>query len=79
VIPIIPPDKMSHLGVGAILGLSGLWWGLCGLLPVVIFAVGKELWDHAHPPHKAEVWDAIATVAGGLLSVGLILLKAYLR
>lgn len=36
------------------------------LLIVICLAVGKELWDARHPPHRAEVADAMATIAGGL-------------
>ncbi len=71
---MIPPDKFGHFGIGAILGLSALWLGWLGLLPVLAFAAGKEAWDHAHPPHKAEMWDFLATMLGGLLAIGLVIL-----
>ncbi len=70
----IPPDKYGHFGIGAILGLSALWIGWLALLPLLAVAAGKEAWDHAHPPHRAEVVDFLATAGGGLLSIGLIAL-----
>ncbi len=70
----IPPDKFGHFGIGAVLGLSCLWLGWLGVLPVIVLAAGKEAWDHAHPPHKAEFMDFLATMAGGALTFGLIVL-----
>lgn len=69
----VPPDKLGHLWIGTVLGLSGLWLGWLGVLPVICFAAGKEAWDNAHPPHKAELWDFIATVVGGAISILAIL------
>ncbi len=70
----IPPDKFAHLWIGTVLGLSCLWLGWLGVLPVICFAAGKEAWDHAHPPHKAELMDFLATMAGGAVAMSAILL-----
>lgn len=69
---MIPADKYGHAGVGAILGLSTLWLGWFGVLPVILFAACKEAWDHSHPPAHAEMADFVATLIGGILSIGLI-------
>ena len=41
---------------------------------VAVVAVGKEVWDHYHPPHVADGWDIFATALGGfyMLTVKLI-------
>ncbi len=72
----IPADKWAHFGIGAVLGLSSLWIGWLGVLPVISFAAAKEAWDYAHPPNRWDTWDFLATLAGGALSLGLIALHA---
>ncbi len=75
----IPGDKWAHLWIGTVLGLSALWLGwLLAALPVISFAIGKEAWDSLRPGNKADVWDCFATLVGGALSIGLIMLhRAY--
>lgn len=70
---MIAPDKYAHLWIGTVLGLSALWLGWLGALPVISIAAGKEAWDHAHPPHKADKWDFFATVVGGAISIAAIM------
>lgn len=72
----IRPDLYAHLWIGTVLGLSTLWIGWLGVLPVIAYAAGKEAWDHAHPPNRADKWDFAATMVGGAISIGLISLHA---
>jgi hypothetical protein len=72
---VIPPDKFGHLWIGTVLGLSALWLGWLGVLPVISYAAGKEAWDHAHPPDKADPWDFLATMAGG--AIGILAIMAH--
>ncbi|MGE4335233.1 MAG: hypothetical protein AB7E55_04560 [Pigmentiphaga sp.] len=67
----MPTDKMAHLvlGVliaGAVMVLPGPLWAFTVLM---LAAAGKELVDlrvHGRP----DVWDAVATIAGGLIVIG---------
>ena len=79
----LPLDKQGHVAAGAIiaccgLGVSGLASYKLGLnvqlgvwlpmVPVLIAAVGKELYDARHrDKHTPDVWDAVATTCGGLV------------
>jgi hypothetical protein len=70
----IPGDKWAHAWIGSTLAMSGLWLGWYGALPVIIYAVCKEVWDSAFPrAHASELWDAVATIAGGAIPLGLIM------
>jgi len=63
---VIPTDKLLHFFGGAVVALlfGGGWPGVAAALVV---GIGKELWDLAHPKtHTADVWDAVATVLGGV-------------
>lgn len=62
-------DKLKHLAVGLAAGavaclIGGLWAAAAAGL---VLGVGKELWDAKHPPHVADVWDAVATLAGAVI------------
>lgn len=65
----VPRDKLMHYAVGTILYCVGylvVWqWAIAG---VIVAAVGKEVYDREHKnKHVADVWDAVATVIGGLI------------
>lgn len=62
-------DKLKHLAVGLAAGavaclIGGPW---AALVAGLVLGVGKELWDAQHPPHVADVWDAVATLAGAVI------------
>ena len=66
----VPLDKQAHFNTGAILALVTYFFiGYWALLLVAIVAGAKEWDDCAHPNHTADVWDWIATVAGALISI----------
>lgn len=63
------PDKLKHLSFGLVAGavaclIGGLW---AAAAVGLVLGVGKELWDAQHPPHVADPWDAVATLAGAVL------------
>lgn len=63
----IPIDKIAHTLAGAAIAAALMPWGVIpALLAVVVAAVGKELWD-AQGHGTPDVYDAMATVIGGVL------------
>ena len=68
----IPTDKVAHFASGVILyaltlHALGPWYAL---LSVAIVAVVKEGYDYANRDiHTPDVWDAVATIAGGGLGL----------
>lgn len=69
----IPSDKIYHCLVGVILFAIGQLIGY-GLLVAVVSAVGKEIYDYCHQDtHTPDLWDAIATMLGGLLGYAIYL------
>ena len=70
----IPADKVAHCLGGVVLFAIGQLFGY-GLALVVIGAVSKEIYDKLHPNHTPDVWDAVATILGGLL--GYIIYLGY--
>jgi len=67
---VIPQDKLIHFlgGFGVCSALTMRGYPMCGLEVAVVIGVGKEIWDHYHPPHVADFNDAAATILGGVLS-----------
>jgi len=68
----IPIDKQAHAISGALtvlfLVVTGysVWHGLALCL---VNAVGKEIYDYYNPKtHTCDVWDAVATMTGGVLA-----------
>ena len=63
----IPADKIAHCLGGVILFAVGELFEL-GLLLVIVGAIGKEIYDYFNKKnHTPDPWDAVATIAGGLL------------
>lgn len=68
--PKIHIDKITHTLAGAAIAAALLPWGVIpALLAVIVAAVGKELWD-AQGHGTPDVYDALATVIGGVLMLG---------
>mgnify|MGYP003425392929 FL=1 len=60
-------DKITHTLAGAAIAAALLPWGVIpALMAVIVVAVGKELWD-AQGHGTPDVYDALATVIGGVL------------
>lgn len=64
-------DKLLHAFCGALIGVLfmpvGAMWAAGA---VFVAGVGKELFDHFRHG-KPDVWDAIATFAGGGVAVAI--------
>ena len=60
-------DKITHTLAGAAIAAAMLPWGvILAMMAVIVAAVGKELWD-AQGHGTPDVYDALATVIGGVL------------
>ena len=60
-------DKITHALAGAAIAAALLPWGVIpALLAVLVAAVGKAVWD-AQGHGTPDVYDALATVIGGVL------------
>ena len=76
---MIPIDKQLHFFSGWALMLSvSLFFGWqVGLAVTVLAAVAKEVWD-SMGHGTADLWDAAATVLGGLVGTVLIMIKEWI-
>jgi ABC-type nickel/cobalt efflux system permease component RcnA len=68
---MIPLDKQAHFFSGGTIAAMALPFGLAVAVVVLgVAAFGKEVYDKFHPEnHTADIWDAIATLAGGALII----------
>lgn len=64
---MIPIDKQAHfLSGGFIAAIAWPFGVVASIAAVLVAAVGKEVYDKLHPEsHTADIWDAVATIAGG--------------
>lgn len=63
----IEKDKLLHFVAGSFVYASSSWFlGYYALALVVAVAVGKEVYDHYYNG-TVDVWDAVATIVGGLV------------
>jgi len=76
-VALLQPDKQAHFYWGATMGLAGLWMGWLALVIITGIAAAKEFWDLMHPPHECELWDFLATCAGGCLAIALITIHLH--
>ena len=68
----IPSDKVYHFAGGVLIFAAALpiIGVLSGFLTVVIIGAAKEVYDYLHRDrHTPDVWDAVATVFGGLVGL----------
>jgi hypothetical protein len=65
----LPADKGGHLIAGVLLGLlfGLIFWPVIGLAAACVAAVGKEIRDRLGYG-TPDVFDALATMAGGVLA-----------
>lgn len=63
-----PQDKLAHFIGGAVIyAVAHFVSPFIGLTAVAVAAVGKEIYDWFHrDKHTPDVWDAVATMLGGL-------------
>lgn len=64
----VPADKQEHFIVGLIAYMALHFVNIAvGLIVVAVLAIGKEVYDWFHRDrHTPDVWDAVATMAGGV-------------
>ena len=72
-LPMLEHDKANHFIYGLLIfGLVKVILGpVVGLIVCTLFGIGKEIYDHFHRDHTFDIYDAIATIAGGV--VGLLI------
>jgi len=86
----IAPDKWKHFFVGIAMGIflqAIAWWLLPGhltmsiiatLVVVIAISYGFELYSKFTGHGHYEVMDAVASVIGGLLGMGVVLTALYM-
>lgn len=64
----LPHDKALHIIVGVLAYMVFHFVSpVVGLAAAAVAAVGKEVYDWFHRDrHTPDVWDAVATMAGGV-------------
>lgn len=66
----IDKDKLLHFVAGSLIYASTSWFlGYYAFGLVVVVAVGKEVYDHYYNG-IVDVYDAVATVLGGIVCLG---------
>lgn len=66
----LPKDKLLHFVAGALIYQSTVWFiGYYAIIPVVICALGKEVYDHYYGG-TVDGYDAVTTIVGGLVCLG---------
>lgn len=69
-LPQLPQDKGNHFAYGAAIAAVGcLVSPLAGVALCLAFAVGKEVYDRVSGKGHPEIWDAFATIAGGIIVI----------
>ena len=73
----IPEDKRTHLTVGLLLGAVLGQHVVLASCVIVGAAVGKEAFDYlsnkfAGGNHDVSIMDAVATVVGGAVGIGMV-------
>lgn len=65
----LPHDKALHAIVGVLAyAVFHFVSPVVGLIAATVAAVGKEVYDYANRDrHTPDAWDAVATLAGGVL------------
>lgn len=69
-IPNIPHDKQGHF-IAGVLAYAAMHFAstIIGIAVVIAMAIGKEIYDwYYRENHTPEVWDAVATILGGVLA-----------
>jgi len=82
---IIPKDKAAHIAGGILIGmgLTLVTQPVIALIGVIAVGIAKELYDlmyneFVEKKHSVEGLDVLATVLGGSIGIGAVLLIRYL-
>ena len=64
----VPADKQGHFIIGLLAYMLFHFISIeVGLIVVAVLAIGKEIHDWFHRDrHTPDLWDAVATILGGL-------------
>ena len=66
----LPKDKLLHFIAGVLIYQSTVWFiGYYAIIPVVICAIGKEVYDRYYGG-TVDVYDTVATILGGIVCLG---------
>jgi hypothetical protein len=70
-LPMLEHDKANHFIYGLIIfGLFKVILGpIVGIIVCILFGIGKEIYDHFHIDHTPDIYDAIITIAGGVIGL----------
>ncbi len=60
-------DKLLHFIAGMVIFLIANCFMSFAIIPVIIIAVLKEVYDLKVKKSRMDFWDFLATVAGGLI------------
>ena len=60
-------DKLYHFIAGMIIFWVASYFMACPIIPVVVIGALKEVYDRIIKHSYVDVWDFLATVAGGLI------------
>ena len=60
-------DKLLHFIAGMVIFLIANCFMSFAIVPVIIIAILKEIYDKVIKRSYADIWDILATVAGGVL------------
>lgn len=62
-------DKLKHLVAGLVIGAAtcSIFGFYAGVGVAALAGAAKEAWDHQNPPHVVDLFDFLATVAGGII------------
>jgi hypothetical protein len=65
----LPHDKALHFIVGVLIYAAAHFISpAVGMIAVTVAAVGKEVYDYMNRDrHTPDAWDAVATIAGGVI------------
>ncbi len=60
-------DKLLHFIAGVVIFLIANCFMGFAIIPVIVIAIGKEVYDLKVKKSRMDFWDIVATVAGGVL------------
>jgi len=67
----IPEDKKLHIIAGlTIYAMFNILVGVYAIVPTILVAVGKEIYDMYVPSHTSDIWDVLATIAVPVVLAG---------
>ncbi len=60
-------DKLYHFIAGMFIFWVASYFMAYPIIPVIIIAISKEIYDKVIKHNYADIWDITATIAGGIL------------